>query len=73
MASENFRGNVVRGSNSRIRHQSSGSSPIINLGPVADSQINLINGNRVTVTRFVGSPLEELLIVVVVMQSVKAC
>jgi hypothetical protein len=73
VASEDLGGDVVRSSDSRVGHQSSGSSPVVDLGSVADRKVNLINSNRVAVARLVRSSLKELLVIVVVMKSVETC
>lgn len=72
MACEDLGGNVVWRADGRVSHQSSRSSPVVNLRSVADCEIDLINGNRVSVSGSVGAALQELLVVVVVMQTVEA-
>ena len=73
MTSEDFRRNIIRGAHGRICHQSSRTSPVVNLGPIANSQADLIDGNRVAVVAgSVGFSLEQLLIVIVVVELMEA-
>lgn len=69
---ENFWGNVVGGSDCRVGHEPSASSPIVDLGTIRNGQVDLIQGDRVTVTRTVRLALQELLVIVVVVELVKA-
>lgn len=71
MACENFRSNVIGCSDGGVGHQSPRPTPVVDLGSVADSEVDLINGNRVTVARFVRSSLQQLLVVVVVVQAIE--
>lgn len=72
MAGEDLRRDIIRGSNSRICHQSSGSSPVINNGSVANGKVNLVEGNRVPISPWSRRlALQELLVVVVVVQLVE--
>lgn len=64
---------VVGGSDGRVGHQPPRAPPVVDLGPVADRQVDLVDGDRVAVVaRLVGLSLEELLVVVVVVQLVEA-
>lgn len=72
MSCEDLGSDVVWRADGGVSHQSSRSSPVVNLRSVADCEINLINGNRVSVSGAVGAALQELLVVVVVMQAVEA-
>lgn len=72
MAGEDLRSNVVRRTHGGVCHQSSGSSPVVDLRPVTDSEVDLVNSNRASISRSVGLSLEELLVVVVVVQLVEA-
>lgn len=72
MAREDLGRDVVGGSDGGVGHQSSRSPPVVNLGSVADRQVNLVNGNRVSIIpRLVGLALQELLVVVVVVELVE--
>lgn len=72
VAGEDFRSDIVRGTDSRVCHQPAGASPVIDLRSVADSQVNLVKRNRVAITRSVRFPLQELLVVVVIVELVEA-
>lgn len=67
VATEDFRSNVVRGTDGRVGHNSAGLSPIVDHASVADSQIDLVQVDRVPVGGFAGFALQELCIVRVVM------
>lgn len=69
---EDLRGNVVGGSNGRIRHEPSASSPVVDLGTVRYSQVDLVQGNRVTIARPVRLSLQELLVIIIVVELVEA-
>jgi hypothetical protein len=71
MSCEDLGSNVVWGSDRRVGHQSSRSTPVVDLRAIANRQINLVNSHRVPVSRSVGFALQQLLIVVVVVQSVE--
>jgi hypothetical protein len=72
VTSEDFGGDVVRGTDSGIGHQSSRSSPIVDLGSVANGKVDLVNGDRATITGAIRSALEQLLVIVVVVKTVEA-
>ena len=72
MACEDLGRNVVWGTNSGISHQSTTSSPVIDLSTVRDSQVDLVDGNRVSISRTVALSLEKLLVVVIVVQLVES-
>lgn len=71
LAGEDFGGDVVRGSDSRVSHDPTGFSPVVDLRPVAHSEVDLINGDRVPISRSARLALKELLVVVVVMKLVE--
>ena len=73
MTSENFGSNIIWCTDSRVGHQTSRASPVIDLGTVANRQVNLVDRNRVAVVaRLVGFALEQLCVVVVVVELVEA-
>lgn len=73
MAREDLRCNVVGSSHRRIGHKSAGTPPVVNLGSVADSQVNLVNSDGISIVpRPIRSSKEELLVVVVVMKLVES-
>lgn len=72
MSTENFRGNVIRCTDSRVCHNTPRSTPVVNDSSVADSQIDLVEINRVAVTRlWCRLALQKLLVVRVVMEAMK--
>jgi hypothetical protein len=71
MTCEDLGGDIVWRADSGVSHQSSRSSPVVNLRSVADREINLINGNRISVTRAVRAALQKLLVIVVIVQTVE--
>lgn len=64
--------NVVGSAHGGVSHQPSASSPIIDLGAIRHGQIDLVEGDRVTIARPIRFALQKLLVVVVVMELVKA-
>lgn len=72
VASEDLWGNVVRRAHSGIGHQSSRSSPIINLRAVANGEVDLVNGHGISISWSVRLALEELTVVVLIVPLVEA-
>lgn len=72
MACEDLGGDVVWRSDGGVSHQPSRSSPVVNLRSVADCEVNLVYGNRSSVTRAVGATLQKLLVVVIIVQTVES-
>lgn len=73
MPGEDFGGNIIRGTDGRIRHQSPRSSPVVDNGSVAHGKVDLVEGDRVPVSPWPRRlALEELLVVVVIVQLVEA-
>ena len=63
LAAENLRGDVVRRSDSRVSHDATGFTPGIDLGAVANGEVDLVEGDRVAVAGPIGGAFEELLVV----------
>lgn len=63
LPAEDFRGNVIRGPYRRIRHDTARFAPGVDLPPIADCQVDLVQGDRVSVTRSTRRALEKLLVV----------
>lgn len=73
MSTENFRGNVIRCTDSRVCHNTPRSTPVVNDSSVADRQIDLVEVNRVAVTGFWRRlTLQKLLIIRVVVKAMEA-
>jgi hypothetical protein len=69
---KDFGRNVVRSSDSRVCHQSSRSSPVVDLGAVAHGKVDLVDSYRVSVAAWLGRfALKKLLVIVVVVQLVE--
>lgn len=64
---------VVRGSDGGVRHQPSTPTPVVDLRTVGDGQVDLVDGDRVTIAWTVGLALQQLLVVVVIVELVEAC
>ena len=71
MAGENLRCDVVRCTNGGVCHESSRPAPVVDLRTVADCEVDLIDGDGAAIPRTVGFPLEQLLIVIVIVQLVE--
>lgn len=63
MTTEDLRSNVVWSSNSGVGHKATRLSPVVDNTSVANSEIDLVKIDRVAITRPVGLPLEQVLIV----------
>jgi hypothetical protein len=72
VAAEDFWSNVIRSTDSRIRHNPTRLSPIIDHASVAHSKVYLVKVDRVPVSWSAGLSLEQLLVIGIVMQLVKA-
>ena len=71
LPAKDLRGNVIRGPHRRVRHDTARFAPGVNLAPVADCEINLIQGDRVSVTRPARRTPEELLVIRILMLRVE--
>ena len=64
MSTKNFRGNIIRCTDSGVCHNTSRSTPVVNDSSVADRQVDLVQVNRVAVARlWCRLPLQKLLVV----------
>jgi len=72
VSSKDFRGNVIRRTNRGISHDPTRLSPIVDDTSITDSEVDLVEIDRISVTRLVGFALEQLLIVRVVMKLMEA-
>jgi len=68
MSSEDLRSNVIRCTNSGISHNSAGLSPVVDGTSIADGKVDLVEIDRITISRLVGLALQELLIVRIVVE-----
>ena len=68
MTAEDLRGNVVWSTNSRISHESSGLSPVIDNATVADSEVDLVEVYGIAICRSVGLSLKKALVVRVIVE-----
>lgn len=50
LATEDLRSNVVWGTDGGVGHDTTGFAPCIDLATIANSQVDLIQGNRVSIT-----------------------
>ena len=71
LAAEDLRGDVVWRADRGVSHHSAGFAPHVDLGAVADGEVDLIKADRVAVSGFAGR-FEELLVVGVFVLSVEA-
>ena len=73
MPTENFRSNIIRCTDSGVRHNTPRSTPVVNDSSVADRQIDLVEINGVAVTRLWRRlALQKLLVIRVVMEAMEA-
>ena len=71
MTTEYLRSNVIGSSDGRIRHQSSGLSPVVDDTTVTDSKVDLVKIYGVAVCRSARLSLEEALVIRVVVEFVE--
>lgn len=68
LTSEDFGGDVIRCTDSGVGHQSTRSSPVVDLSSVRDSEIDLIDGDGSPISGTIRFALQKLLVVVIVMK-----
>jgi hypothetical protein len=71
VTAEDLRSNVVRSTNSGISHESPGLSPIIDHATIADSKVDLVKIDGITVCGSTGLSLKEAGIVRIVVELVE--
>jgi hypothetical protein len=73
VSTENFGSDIIRCADSRVRHDTSRSTPVVNDSSVANRQVDLVEINRVTITGLWRRlPLQQLLIIGVIMKAMEA-
>lgn len=71
LSAKDLRRNVIRGPHRRVGHDTARFAPGVDLPAVADCEVDLVQGNRVSVTRLTRRTLEKLLVVRILMLCVK--
>lgn len=71
LSAKDFRGNVIGGSHRRVRHDTARFAPGVDLPAVADCEVDLVQGDRVAVTRPTRRTLEKLLVIRILMLCVE--
>ena len=72
LAREDLGRDVVGRTDGRVGHHTARFPPIIDLRPVADREVDLIDGDRISVSGPVRLALQELLVIVVIVQFVES-
>ena len=72
MATEDLGSNIIGGANSRICHDSSRLSPVIDCATIADSEVDLVEIHGIAVSWPTRLSLEQLLVIGIVMKLVEA-
>lgn len=71
LPAKDLRGNIIRGPYRRVGHDTARFAPGVDLPAVADCEIDLVQGDRVSITRLTRRTLKKLLVVRVLMLCVE--
>ncbi len=72
LAAEDLGRDVIGRADGRVGHDAAGFAPGVDLGAVADGEVDLVEGDGVAVARLVGAAFEQLLVVGVFVLFVEA-